>query len=131
MLGVEFIKRDENNNVFLKYKDKEIKYQLLNILEFNSDRKRMSAILRNDKGQIELLTKGADSIILERLNKNKSKFVDETNVFIEEYAKEGLRTLLLAKRVIDEREYNSWNNKYIAASQSVKNRDEEIAKVNE
>lgn len=131
MLGVEFIKRDENNNVFLRYKDKEIKYQLLNILEFNSDRKRMSAILRNDKGQIELLTKGADSIILERLNKNKSKFVDETNVFIEEYAKEGLRTLLLAKRVIDEREYNSWNNKYIAASQSVKNRDEEIAKVNE
>lgn len=131
MLGVEFIKRDENNNVFLRYKDKELKYQLLNILEFNSDRKRMSAILRNDKGQIELLTKGADSIILERLNKNKSKFVDETNVFIEEYAKEGLRTLLLAKRVIDEREYNSWNNKYIAASQSVKNRDEEIAKVNE
>lgn len=50
------------------------KYKLLNILEFNSTRKRMSVIIEDFKpnqdgsNDIYILTKGADSIILPRLN---------------------------------------------------------------
>lgn len=35
-------------------------YKLLNLLEFNSSRKRMSVIVSDENGQIFLLCKGAD-----------------------------------------------------------------------
>ncbi|KAG6753908.1 hypothetical protein POTOM_041915 [Populus tomentosa] len=40
----------------------ERSYQLLNIIEFNSSRKRMSVIVRNEEGKLLLLCKGADSL---------------------------------------------------------------------
>jgi phospholipid-translocating ATPase len=44
-------------------------YELLNVLEFSSARKRMSVILRklDDDRKIFLLTKGADNVVFERL----------------------------------------------------------------
>lgn len=38
-------------------------YQLLNVLEFSSARKRMSVIVRNEEGKILLLSKGADRCV--------------------------------------------------------------------
>ena len=43
----------------------------MNILEFTSTRKRMSVIVEDPNGDYILLTKGADSIIKERLNIKK------------------------------------------------------------
>ncbi len=45
-------------------------YEVKRKMEFNSDRKRMSVIIRDpaDK-KIKLLIKGADSIILDRLDR--------------------------------------------------------------
>lgn len=45
----------------------EHRYQLLHILEFSSDRKRMSVIVRTPSGKIKLFCKGADTVIYERL----------------------------------------------------------------
>ncbi len=42
----------------------------MNILEFNSNRKRMSVIVQDSLGSIFLMCKGADSVILPRLIKN-------------------------------------------------------------
>ena len=50
---------------------------------------------------------------------------------MENYAKEGLRTLLLAKKELDPKVYNEWNEKYEKATQIITNREEELAKVNE
>jgi phospholipid-transporting ATPase len=41
-------------------------YEVLNVLEFTSTRKRMSVIVRNPDGQIKLYCKGADTVIYER-----------------------------------------------------------------
>jgi phospholipid-transporting ATPase len=46
-------------------------FEILNICEFNSTRKRMSTIVRGSDGKIKLYTKGADTVILERLSKNQ------------------------------------------------------------
>ena len=47
--GIVFEKRDEDNNILIDYKGEiQLKYQLLNILEFSSDRKRMSVIVRDE-----------------------------------------------------------------------------------
>jgi magnesium-transporting ATPase (P-type) len=44
-------------------------YEVFRRMEFNSDRKRMSILVRDpDDGLIKLYTKGADSIIIDRLD---------------------------------------------------------------
>lgn len=45
--GAVFIKRDEDNNMIIRFKNKEYRYRLLNILEFTSTRKRMSVIVED------------------------------------------------------------------------------------
>ena len=50
---------------------KDVQYPVFRKMEFNSDRKRMSIILRDPAdGHIKMYTKGADSIIKERLDEN-------------------------------------------------------------
>lgn len=72
-------------------------------MNFTSDRKRMSILLRDplDK-QIKLLVKGADSIIQERLA--NPTLPDATNDFLRVASTQGLRTLLMAVRVVSEQE---------------------------
>lgn len=53
-------------------KDGEQTYEVYRKMEFNSDRKRMSVLLRDPAdGKIKLLIKGADSIIKARLDEKK------------------------------------------------------------
>ena len=47
--------------------EREETYEILDIIEFSSKRKRMSIVLRCPDGQVWLLCKGADSMILPRL----------------------------------------------------------------
>jgi len=49
----------------------ELEFEVFCKMQFNSDRKRMSILLRDPTdGKIKLLTKGADSIIKARLDRN-------------------------------------------------------------
>ena len=43
------------------------KYELLNVIEFTSTRKRMSVIVKDQNNKVICKTKGADSIIVPRL----------------------------------------------------------------
>ncbi|KAF9583570.1 hypothetical protein BGW38_009159, partial [Lunasporangiospora selenospora] len=106
-------------------------YEVLNILEFNSTRKRMSIILRPPEGGIVLVCKGADSVIYERLdiNDEQSKLREDTLVDLERFANEGLRTLCLAYRKISEEEYKGWLVNYEEASGTIHNREENIENV--
>ncbi len=47
--------------VFVLQFDREEAYEILNVLEFTSDRKRMSVIVRQPNGKIRLMIKGAVS----------------------------------------------------------------------
>ena len=46
----------------------EKRYKLLNLIEFDSTRKRMSVIVRTPEDKLVLVCKGADSIIEKRLS---------------------------------------------------------------
>ena len=59
-------------------------WEILNICEFNSTRKRMSAVVRDPQGKIKLYIKGADTVILERL-KPDNPYIDATLVHLEVY----------------------------------------------
>ena len=109
-LGVEFLTRDEENTMTIRMPDSSLRhYRLLNILEFTSSRKRMSVILENpsNPSKFLLLTKGADTVIFPRL-KPSDGLAAVTKGYVDKYAEEGLRTLLLARRELDKAEYLAW-----------------------
>ncbi|KAJ2163162.1 aminophospholipid translocase [Coemansia sp. RSA 552] len=109
--------------------DKE--YEVLNINEFNSTRKRMSAVLRCPDGSIKMYCKGADTVILERLAEADSPVAQTTLRHLEEYATEGLRTLCIAMRDISEEEYRRWSAMHAKASTTLTNRQQELDRVAE
>lgn len=112
-------------------KRKKGSINFLNICEFNSTRKRMSAIFRFPDDSIKLLCKGADSVILERLSETGNFYVDATTRHLEDYATEGLRTLCLATKDIPEDVYNAWNKKYMDAATTLDHRAEKLDAVAE
>lgn len=104
-------------------------YTLLQTLEFNSTRKRMSVIVRAPDGRIILYCKGADAVIYERLSPDVDPLLKEkTSRDMDMFANGGLRTLCVAYRVLAEDEFLSWVRTYEAASSATENRDEEIEK---
>lgn len=82
--------------------------------------------------EIILYTKGADNVIKELLSKDidQSEMVAETEKFVDDYAKDGLRTLFLGKKEIQRNDYDAWNKKFEQAQLSTVNREAEMAKVN-
>ncbi|KAJ3309397.1 hypothetical protein HDV04_006184 [Boothiomyces sp. JEL0838] len=98
-------------------------YQILHVNEFNSTRKRMSLVVRGPDGKVKLMIKGAETVILERLGSG-CPFKEATMQHMEEYANEGLRTLVYAYRDIDEAEYQEWRHIYERAATSITNREE-------
>lgn len=78
---------------------------------FNSDRKRMSILISDPQdGLYKLYTKGADSIILSRLDTTQgSEEIKESSIsFLDVASEKGLRTLLFAMRVIDQEEFKQF-----------------------
>ena len=128
-LGFFFKERDEDNKMVCETWDGIRKYTLLNLIEFDSTRKRMTVVVRTPEDKILVITKGADSIIEKRLKKN-SKYLPKTQGYLDAYAKEGLRTLLIASKTLSEKEYENWNKKYMKASTQV-NKEAAINKVAE
>lgn len=94
-------------------------YKLLTLLEFDSDRKRMTVIVETPEGEILLLCKGADNVILERLAADQTAKVDEVYSQLSYYAKSGMRTLCLAYKKIARVEYEQWNQRFVSVMSSM------------
>lgn len=105
------------------------RYRVLNVLEFSSDRKRMSVIVRNDREEILLFCKGADSVVYERLADRGTAVAEVTLRHLEEFATEGLRTLCCAMTVLHPEVYEEWRHLYQRASVALQNRDVRMAEV--
>lgn len=86
-------------------KGKEI-FEVLQEFPFDSDRKRMSVVVRkrNDK-QIILLTKGSDSVMFPRIGGLSPKELAAADDQLYSFATKGFRVLVIAKKVVDESFY--------------------------
>lgn len=116
-----------HDDIHLNVLGEDRTYRILNTLEFNSTRKRMSAIIRMPDGKIKLFCKGADSMIYSRLAKGEQQALRKTTAeHLEMFAREGLRTLCIAEREIDENYYTEWSKEHDEAAQSLQNRDERL-----
>ncbi|CAE6467959.1 unnamed protein product [Rhizoctonia solani] len=129
LLGYKFYQR-KPKSVFVEIGGVSQQFDILNVCEFNSTRKRMSTVVRGPDGKIKLYCKGADTVILERLSKNQP-YTEQTLVHLEDYATEGLRTLCLAMREIPEAEYQQWSVLYDQAAATINGRGEALDKAAE
>mmetsp|Transcript_17125 Transcript_17125/g.24863 ORF Transcript_17125/g.24863 Transcript_17125/m.24863 type:complete len:1786 (+) Transcript_17125:45-5402(+) len=125
------------------------RWEVLAINKFDSDRKRMSVLLRSppELGSLPILfCKGADSSMLDAticddgsylfkneitdalgtISENEEDWQISAMLGIQahlgDFASEGLRTLVLGVRILTEGECESWLKQYNAASSSIKNR---------
>uniref|UniRef100_A0A672RY36 Phospholipid-transporting ATPase n=1 Tax=Sinocyclocheilus grahami TaxID=75366 RepID=A0A672RY36_SINGR len=122
--GFVFLSRTQDTITIMEL-DHEETYEVLALLDFNSDRKRMSIILRFPDGRIRLYCKGADTVIYQRLDAN-SKNKETTQEALDIFANETLRTLCLCYKDISQAEYDAWSQKHQAASVSMGNREEAL-----
>lgn len=101
----------------LKIKGKLRDFRILAKIDFSSDRKRMSIIARDlETNKLYLFCKGADSIILQRIQKDTpEKILEKTQIDLETFSNEGLRTLLVSYKELDEEYFLNWNEKYYNA----------------
>ena len=105
------------------------RYELLNILEFDSTRKRMSVILRDKANQIILFSKGAENAIFAKCNSNTK--IDPINDSINKFAEQGWRTLAFAYRILSDTDYQSYSKSLNDAYNDLTNRDELLNKIYE
>lgn len=111
----------------------ELKFEVLDTLTFDSNRKRMSVLVRHPISREYILyTKGADYAIMEllgtpygeQLTGNRKNIATDTQQHLDCYAKEGLRTLCITKKVLSDKEYKSWSVKRQRALAAIDNREQ-------
>jgi phospholipid-transporting ATPase len=134
--GYYFKGRDDDNNMIVEMRGQDDdlgigtntkQFQLLNVIEFTSLRKRMTVIVRSQQdSSIRVMCKGADSIILPRLRAGQNILIQRTQDFLDSFSKEGLRTLVIAEKIITDEEYHAWNKNYQNALVATANREEKV-----
>ncbi|KAJ2547776.1 hypothetical protein EV175_005080, partial [Coemansia sp. RSA 1933] len=152
--GYTFLGRIKNT-VYLDIRGEKMQFEVLDTIEFNSTRKRMSMVLRRPPphNDIILFSKGADNVMIERLCKlpagataqaqeglfdspEDARFEktmrERTFRQIDEFANAGLRTLMLCYRKLSEDEWVRWSSRYHVALGSVEaDRDDQITAITE
>jgi magnesium-transporting ATPase (P-type) len=93
---VQFLERD-SENLKIDVKGQIEKYEVLKIVEFTSDRKRMSVIVKREHdGKVFNFIKGADIAIIPRLSKSEGE--EDTITLMDSFASKGLRTLMFGMK---------------------------------
>ncbi|KAJ2942708.1 hypothetical protein O0L34_g2178 [Tuta absoluta] len=102
--GATFLGED-GNTMLVKVGEFTEMYERLQVIEFTSERKRMSVIVRDKDGKIWLFCKGAENAVFP-LCKNAA-MVDTIERDIDFFANRGLRTLAVAYRQVSDEDYEN------------------------
>ncbi|XP_044312842.1 phospholipid-transporting ATPase ID isoform X3 [Drosophila rhopaloa] len=113
------------NSITIEVMGQLEEYELLNILDFNNIRKRMSVILRRGDSVV-LYCKGADNVIYDRLHGGQEDLKARTQDHLNKFAGEGLRTLALAERRLTQQYYNDWRLRQQEAALSMDSREQKL-----
>nr|CAI5857343.1 unnamed protein product [Callosobruchus analis] len=130
--GCRLLRRTPTSVTVETLDDGRLNYDILNVLPFDSTRKRMSIIVRHpNTKQIILYCKGADSSMLPQLtpvedDSEQKLIISKTQQHLNQYAREGLRVLLMAKRVLTQHQYDEWYRRHREAELSVENLERRV-----
>ncbi|KAF4520666.1 hypothetical protein B566_EDAN006342 [Ephemera danica] len=92
--GIVFL-GEEGDKLRVMCCDRELVYQRLETIEFSSDRRRMSVVVKDHENHIWLVCKGAESTIIPLCSTGPKS---ETLKHVGDFATRGLRTLAIARR---------------------------------
>jgi magnesium-transporting ATPase (P-type) len=109
--GAAFLDRRESFAI-LNIDGQDTEVEVLEVMGFSSDRKRMSVVVRDPDGVLRLVIKGADSVMLHRISPGQESLLDTTNTHMAQYSQEGLRCLLVGIKEIDPAYYEEWSARY-------------------
>uniref|UniRef100_A0A8C9TMC7 Phospholipid-transporting ATPase n=1 Tax=Scleropages formosus TaxID=113540 RepID=A0A8C9TMC7_SCLFO len=115
------------NTITVQELGRPVTYSLLAILDFNNIRKRMSVVVRSPEGKIRLYCKGADTLLFERLHPCNQDLMNVTSDHLNEYAADGLRTLVLAYRDLSEQQWEDWAAQLHSAERAPDYREDRLA----
>ncbi|KAF9167782.1 putative aminophospholipid-translocase [Actinomortierella ambigua] len=117
-VGLTLVHRDITN-IHLRNSNGEVfEYEVLQIFPFTSETKRMGIIVRDRTGEITFYEKGADVVM--------AKIVQYNDWLEEEcgnMAREGLRTLVVARKKLSEEYYQEFVERYHVAKTSITDRN--------
>ena len=117
-VGYEFsAKKGEIYSVLIRGELQD--FLLLDKIDFSSDRKRMSVIVKDlQNGKIYLFCKGADSMVFKLASKECSvELLEKTDDDVKTFSKEGLRTLVLGYKELKQEDFDKWHLKFEKAKQ--------------
>ncbi|SOV20934.1 P-type ATPase, putative [Plasmodium sp. DRC-Itaito] len=92
-----------------------LSFEILDVFAFDNVRKRMSLIVKNEKKEIFMLVKGADTSVLKLASKNQENIVDHVEHQLHAFATSGLRTLVLGYKHLTENEFTDMYRNHIDA----------------
>jgi magnesium-transporting ATPase (P-type) len=125
-LGFVF-KENKSNIMYIDILGKKCKFRVLNVLDFSSDRKRMSVIVQDQRKKIYLICKGADTVMLPRTmygDKTNVSNREEVDKIIHDYSCQGLRCLMFGAKELAFEEWKLWNKGFRMAANKIANREE-------
>ena len=97
-----------------------ISFEVLDIFPFTSESKRMGIVVKESAtGEITFLQKGAD-VVMSKIVMRNDWLEEETG----NMAREGLRTLVMARKKLSTEAYESFRVRYHDASVQLENRNE-------
>ncbi|XP_058885895.1 phospholipid-transporting ATPase IH isoform X4 [Acipenser ruthenus] len=123
-LGFTYLRLKDNHMEILNRDDDIERFELMEVLSFDSVRRRMSVIVKSSTGEYYLFCKGADSSIFPRVIQGK---VDQVRARVEHNAVEGLRTLCVAYKTLAQEEYESVCKQINTAKLALQDRDKKLA----
>ncbi|KAH0931120.1 hypothetical protein HID58_008237 [Brassica napus] len=93
------------------------RFNVLGLHEFDSDRKRMSVILGCPDTSVKLFVKGADSSMFSVMDEESyGDVIEATKKQLHAYSSDGLRTLVVGMRKLNDTEFEQWHASFEAAS---------------
>jgi phospholipid-translocating P-type ATPase (flippase) len=125
--GVSLIRSDDTTKVIDIEGDYQMTFKIHALLKFSADRKRMTVICESPEGQIFVLSKGADSVLKTMLRADQDW--NKVGEFIDRFAKEGNRTLVMVGNSLSREVLDSWLVKYRDATTALENRERQVEAV--
>lgn len=110
-IGCSLLKSQSTREKKLNLYNEEKTFEILNVIEFTSDRKKSSIIVREGE-YIKLYVKGADSEMFPIMSSDSNpEFKKQVSQFVDLFSKLGYRTLIVGMKIFEEEEYKILNER--------------------
>jgi phospholipid-transporting ATPase len=128
-MRAKFVTRVPERSILIELAGEELEFEHLATIEFDSDRKRMSVVVRDTDGRVVIYTKGADTVMAGLYSPDERELLQTVQEEVDSWAEQGLRTLLCGYRVLPEEEWFAFKRRFDAAAIEMEDREAKIKAV--